>query len=627
MKAKEKPAGMQPAGRTRGCHVTSATQPAYFTRTKRYRCPVHGGKNLSVSVGYIDGRAWAKCWSRGCDQADILAALGIATSSKIFLEVQKGVTGSVAKMSAWSHPRPRPTISVEKLPPVSPFAASQYLRGILTHSGSSIAYQRDDGQRGHHWRSDTKRRNPGVIGDGWQCRRFDPIDPAAAAAICLAEGEKDAAILAAAGLIAFTAPRGAQSLPLADFTELADLAKATGLPVFLAGDNDEVGREAMRKVRLLLKTDFHLDAVSTHRAAPGKGSIADLEIMDLQGLIRNNLSDRDPRWQKPIRSRAQYLEFKCPRPKRNIRGAGDLSGIWALVSCGNTATCRECSGWANFLHVERCWQGRPAQMIQVSGFGEDGSTIAETVGIGKVYRGHLEDRLREKPAVRQREFLPSAERRVFITTLALGDDYQASLAMFFSSPLSAKQIARERRRAEDAGLGFQVTDVVTREDIESAAPPALTIKMEGIGMTDKTNTWTSSGWPDWWEPDTTYAFSDGRDLEEGEAFPTDSISAKEWKSEHNQQWDTRKSLIENLWQREEDALFNSQLWMANCHGLSMETLHGIAEGGDIPSLIEEVGDYKGPTALLWDAAGYLVGQREWRKAFRPVLDAAGWREK
>ena len=64
-------------------------------------------------------------------------------------------------------------------------------------------------------------------------------------------------------------------------------------------------------------------------------------------------------------------------------------------------------------------------MIQVSGFGEDGSTIAETVGMGKVYRGHLEDRLREKHAVQQKEETPSGERRVFITTLALGDDYQA----------------------------------------------------------------------------------------------------------------------------------------------------------------------------------------------------------
>ena len=160
----------------------------------------------------------------------------------------------------------RPTISVEKLPPVSPFAASQYLRGIQTPSGSSIAYQRDDGLSGKHWRSDTKRRNPGVTGDGWQCRRFDPADPLAAAAICLAEGEKDAAILAAAGLIAFTAPRGAQSLPLADFTELVDLTKATGLPVFLAGDNDEVGRETMRKVRALLRKD-HVDAIGTTSAA------------------------------------------------------------------------------------------------------------------------------------------------------------------------------------------------------------------------------------------------------------------------------------------------------------------------------------------------------------------------
>ena len=182
---------------------------------RRIKCPVHHGKNLSVAVGYIDGRAWAKCWSQGCSSKDILAALGITNLSSI----------------PWTSPpppRPRPTFSVDYLPPVSPFAASEYLKGILRPSGSSIQYQRDDGQRGKHWRSDTKRRNPGVTGDGWQLRRFDPVGPATAAAICLAEGEKDAAILATAGLIAFTAPRGAQSLPLADFTELVDLAKATG---------------------------------------------------------------------------------------------------------------------------------------------------------------------------------------------------------------------------------------------------------------------------------------------------------------------------------------------------------------------------------------------------------------
>ena len=590
------------------------TQPAYFTR-KRFKCPVHHGKNFSVAVGFIDGRAWAKCWSQGCASADILDALGITTSSSI-------------PWTAPPAPRPRPTISVDYLPPVSPFAASEYLKGILTSSGSSIAYQRNDGQRGKHWRSDTKRRNPGVVGDGWQLRRFDPIAPPAAAAICLAEGEKDAAILAAAGLIAFTAPRGAQSLAGADFTELVALAQETGLPVLLCGDRDEVGREAMRKVRRLLKIDLHLDAIDITSLAPENGgSVADLPAEDFLSLIRVKLLDRDPRWQKPIRSRAQYLEYKCPRPKRNIKGAGDLSGIRGLVPCGNSGVCRECAAWESFLHIERCWQGKPAQMLRVSGFGEAGSTIAETVGAGKLYRERLEWRLRKSSRVHKKEETPSREHENFMTALALGDDYRASLTMFFSSPLMANQVARERRRADLAGLSYTVKNVVTREDIEDAAPPALTINMEGVGNTTKTNTWTSSGWPTWWEPETTYAFSDGRDLESGEDFPTDSISAKDWKAQHHQAWDTRKSLIENLWQREEYALFNSQLWMANCHGLSMETLEGISEGENAEALIEEVGDYQGPTALLVDAAAWLTGRKEWRKAFRPVLDAAGWRGK
>ena len=97
------------------------------------------------------------------------------------------------------------------------------------------------------------RRNPNVTGDGWQLRRFDPVDPSSATALCLTEGEKDAAQLSAAGLIAFTAPRGAQSLPGADFTELVALAKDTHLPVLLCGDSDQPGRKAMRQVRRQLQ--------------------------------------------------------------------------------------------------------------------------------------------------------------------------------------------------------------------------------------------------------------------------------------------------------------------------------------------------------------------------------------
>ena len=450
------------------------------------------------------------------------------------------------------------------------------------------------------------------------------MDPASAEAVALAEGEKDAATLAAAGLIAFTAPRGAQSLPLADFTELVELAKDKGLPVLLCGDNDLVGREAMRKVRRLLKQDFHLDA--TNLIGPEKGSVADFPAADLQALIRIKLSDRDPSWQKPGRNRAMHQQFKCPRPKRNINTAGDDVGIWGLVPCGNTATCKPCCEWETYLHVERCWRGKPAQMIQVSGFGEDGSTIPQTVGAAKLYRERLEGRLRKNSYVLQKQENPSEERRNFMTALTIGKkDSRASLAMFLSSPLSDQQIAKESRWAERAGLSFTVKNVVTREDIEDASPPALTINMEGIGMTDKTNTWTSSGWPTWWEPETTYAFSDGRELEEGESFPPDSISAKDWKREYHQEWDSKKSLKDNLIQREEDAYFNAQLWMTPCLSLSLETLYAIGKGEVIEALIQEIGDYEGPAALLRDTADWLAGRREWRKSFVPVLDAAGWR--
>ena len=578
-------------------------------RTQRYKCPVHRGKNRSVAVGFINGRAWAKCWSHGCPSKDILAALNLSNSQS----------------RPWTPPPPkrsRPTLSIKPLTPVSHTQAVDYLLGIRTPEGAGITYQRDDGQSGRHWRNPEKRRNPGVKGDGWQLRRFDPVDPASSTAIALAEGEKDAAIMAAAGLIAFTAPRGAQSLPLADFTELVELAKDKGLPVLLCGDNDLVGREAMRKVRAILKKDHHQDA--TYLFGEEKGSIADLHTKDLKALIRVKLAKRNPNWQQPIRNQAKYVKFKCTHPKRKIKSACDVSEIWGLVPCENTATCKPCADWENFLHVERCWRGKPAQMVVVSGFGGVDSTIAETVGMGKLYRERVEGRLRKNSYVLQKHENPSEERRNFMTALKIGNDYRAALAVFFSSPLPDHRIAKERRRAERAGLAFMVKDVVTREDIEDAAPPSLTINMDGVGTTDKTNTWTSSGWPTWWRPETTYAFSDGRELTDSEAFPDDSISAKTWRREYGQQWDSKKSLKDNLIQREEDAYFNSQLWLTLCLGLNLETLHAIAKGGDIEALIEEVGDYEGPAALLRDTAAWLAGRREWRKAFRPVLDAAGY---
>ena len=57
--------------------------------------------------------------------------------------------------------------------------------------------------------------------------------------------------------------------------------------------------------------------------------------------------------------------------------------------------------------------------------------------------------------------------------------------------------------------------------------------------------------------------------------PPDAISEKDWRRDYGQQWDSKKSLTDNLIQREEDAHFNAQLWMAPCISLNLETLQAI----------------------------------------------------
>ena len=133
------------------------------TRNQALKVPGPPREKPSVSVGFIGDRAWAKCWSHGCSQSDILAALNLSKSPSI----------------PWippPAPRPRPTISVETLPPVSPFAASEYLKGILTpsgvkggekvyHCGGGIVYHRHD-EKGLNWEPGGIRSGAGVRSSG-----------------------------------------------------------------------------------------------------------------------------------------------------------------------------------------------------------------------------------------------------------------------------------------------------------------------------------------------------------------------------------------------------------------------------------------------------------------------------
>ena len=605
---------------------SSATPHAHPGKVRRLKCPVHQGKNLSVAVGFTNGRAWAKCHSKGCASADILRALNITNPST-------WSTSPLLRATRRSSPETLPADRAEivpapPLPPVTPAEADAYLAGILTERGATIEYQRNDGKRGKHWRNTTKRRNPNVTGDGWQVRRFNPERPGDALAICLCEGEKDAAILAAAGLISFTAPRGAQSLPSADLSELVATAKATELPVLLAGDHDDAGRDAMLRIRENLRK-AGLNPLDTMIHAPLKGSIADLERKDLLALVDRLIAPHSSRWQKPVRNHRKYQEYRCPRPKHWQGPAGDRATVWNLRPCEKGATCPRCAAWELYLHVERAVRGNPAQLVDVAGFGTGNAdaTIPETVGLAKVYREHLVDRLRKTSGIHPYQENPTGEKRNFLTVLRIRDDYRAGLALILDQPLSEKELSRERARAERAGLTFTVIDHPGRADIEAIAPQALSIGMEGHGMTAKTHTWTTSGWPDWEDNPPTYAFSDGRYLEDHEEFDPGSITTAQWKKDNHQGWDNTLSLRANLERREDYALHNAQLWMSRCLGLNLETLQAIGNASgrqQVAELIAEVGDYDGPTALLRDAAAYLKTGKKWRKAYGPVLNAAGW---
>ena len=588
------------------------------------KCPVHHGEDRNARYGWINGHPWAKCWSHLCDPQDILAALGLGNTWSPAWTPPPPKTISTANSLSQAPINSESVGTFDALAPVTPSEGRAYVDGVRTKRRVSILFQRNDGLRKNTYRAGKERwTDTGLSGSGWMVRRFNPELPDAAIAITLAEGEKDSALLAQAGFISFCAPLGAGNLHKADFTELADLATATGLPVVLAGDNDEAGIKAMLKVGDLLRG---LKPIDTADYAPEKGSVADLHPEDLQSLIFHKLRHADKRWLKPARNRAMYHNFKCPRPKRRKKSDTDRQGVRNYVPCGNSGTCRQCAEWETFLHVERCWRGKPAQMVTVSGFGGFDSTIAQTTGICKTFREHFEGRLRKNSYVYPYTKNHTGERRNFMSALRIQDDYRAAFTMFFSIPLTEAQLAKERVRAGRSGLAFLVKDIVTRGDIEDAAPPALSINMEGVGLTNRTHTWSTSGWPAWEDLPSTYAFSDGVELKDDEAFPEDAIEEKQWRREHGQQWNPKMSLRDNLIQREFYAKTNATQWMSTCLGLNLETLQALDQAStiyEVDSLILEVGDYAGPKALLVDSAQYLVHGGDYRMAYGPVLAAAG----
>ena len=585
-----------------------ATPHAHPGKVRRIKCPVHGGTDRNVSLG----NGWAKCHSRGCSSKDILAALNLAPALR------------------YSPPPmpPRLTISTPPLPPISHTAALAYLAGIHTPEGAEVRYQRYDGQSGKHWRNLDKRRNPGVTGDGWQVRRFDPADAAAAPAIALTEGEKDSAVLALSGLIAFCAPRGAGSLPAADLSELVALAKETGLPVILAGDNDNAGHDAMLRIRESLRK-AGLKAIDTASHAPLKGSIADLPHRDLLALVDAKCNPPKAKSQKPVRSMAKYKDMMCQRPMKLQCLGSDSQGVKNYHPCGNAGVCHECAKWEIELHIQRVLLGEPGQWFIISGFGDGAAEIDETTWEAKQYREKLTRRIRPSS---QKYYYGETDVFGYMTALKVDPKTKrGQLTVFLRTGLRVGGLAREDEIAKQAGLTFDLQfHKPSHDSIEAKAAHlrGLTIAVKSPdGATSKINSWTSGNWPEWEEPKKTYALNDGRELAEGEEFEPDSVSVHVWRKENRQAWNKGQTVAWNYEQREEYALRNSQLWMSAVTGLNLEILTAIGDAttaGEVAALVAEIGDCQGPTALLRDAAAYLRTGKKWRKAYGPVLNAAGW---
>ena len=78
------------------------------------------------------------------------------------------------------------------------------------------------------------------------------------------------------------------------------------------------------------------------------------------------------------------------------------------------------------------------------------------------------------------------------------------------------------------------------------------------------------GWPTWWEPETTYAFSDGRDLEDGEDFPTILFQRRNGSLNIISNGTRGSHSLRISGQREEDVYSTLNCGWQNCHGLSME---------------------------------------------------------
>ncbi len=191
--------------------------------TARTNCPAHDGQNgTGLQIARIEDRALVKCYSGGCDTADIMAALDLTTAD------------------LFDNPRPARTL------------------GIPAHA----VYRYDNGRS--VIRSAAKEFRQTGTDNPPELFRLSKVVAAVAAGVTVyvVEGEQDVLALEELGVVATTSPQGAKHWSLVDPSPLF------GGHVIVVPDDDEPGLSYAAAV--VASLTGRVASIELRRAAVGK---------------------------------------------------------------------------------------------------------------------------------------------------------------------------------------------------------------------------------------------------------------------------------------------------------------------------------------------------------------------
>lgn len=261
------------------------------------RCPVHDDATRSLSVGQGDKGVVVKCLA-GCETRTVLEAVGLTFRDLFPPETRQRGKGHVAATYPYHDAEGALLFEVVRLEP------------------KAFRQRRPDGAGGWVWSLKGVRRElyrlPQVLEAVRERRR-----------VYVAEGEKDADRLAALGLVATTAPGGADKWARHYTEALAGAADVVVLP-----DNDEAGAKHAAKVCAELDGKADLVRVLELPGLPPKGDVSDWLAKGGTAEALELLADEARPW--GVRAKAD------PKADKQIRGPLDA---WEVLD-GNLVQWR-----------------------------------------------------------------------------------------------------------------------------------------------------------------------------------------------------------------------------------------------------------------------------------------------